>query len=333
MESSPWQPTTNSSAEPDRSIKLAPVPDFSADSPIAGDLDVRWIHGAPKGEATDPPIQIHLYDEHTVILRQSMSVSHEAPFMYLLFGRDRALLLDTGATEDPGAFPLRETVDNLISTWLEDHPREGYELVVAHTHAHGDHVAGDTQFADQPDTTVVGTGLDEVRAFFGFTDWPDQVVTFDLGGRVLELIGIPGHEETSLAIFDPRSGFLLTGDTVYPGRLYGRDMAEFTRSMDRLVAFAEARLVTHAMGCHIEMSTTPGRDYPMGSTHQPDEPPLQMTVEQLRAVRDAVHEAASKPGVYVHDDFVIASGMGIGTVVKLMSRSMRQRLGLIRTRP
>src|SRR5258707_885606 len=80
-----------------------------------------------------PPIQVHRYDEHTVILRQSKSVHYEAPFIYLLFGNDRALLLDTGATADPAKFPLRATVDQLVEEWLARHPRDGYQLVVVHT--------------------------------------------------------------------------------------------------------------------------------------------------------------------------------------------------------
>ena len=47
------------------------------------------------------------------------------------------------------------------------------------------------------------------------------------------------------------------------------------------------------MGCHVEMTRTPGRDYPLGSTYQPDEPPLQMTVGQLGAVREAAFEPPS----------------------------------------
>src|SRR2546423_11120202 len=149
--------------------------------PVAGDLNVRWIHGSrSKGADSDPLIQVHAYEEHTYVLRQSKVVSFEAPFMYLLFGNDRVLLLDTGATTDPARFPLRETVDGIVSDWLAAHPRDGYEMVVAHTHAHGDHIAGDAQFADRPHTTVVGTDLDPVRAYFGFADWPDQVVTHDL---------------------------------------------------------------------------------------------------------------------------------------------------------
>jgi hypothetical protein len=117
--------------------------DFAGGAPVTGSLEVSWIHGAP-GE---PAIQVHRYDEHTVILRQGKSVHYEAPFLYLLFGNDRAVLLDTGATADPRRFPLRETVDRLVAGWLDGHPRDGYELVVAHTHGHGDHVAADAQFA------------------------------------------------------------------------------------------------------------------------------------------------------------------------------------------
>jgi glyoxylase-like metal-dependent hydrolase (beta-lactamase superfamily II) len=300
--------------------------DFNG-GPVTGNLEVRWIHGsASRDSDTDPPIQVHAYDDHTYVLRQSKVVSHEAPFLYLFFGNDAALLLDTGASKDATRFPLRETVDGIVASWLAANPRDGYGLVVAHTHAHGDHIAADTQFADRPLTTVVGTDLDSVRSFFGFTSWPDQVASYDLGGRVLEVIGIPGHHPTSLAMFDPWTGFLLTGDTVYPGRLYGFDMPAFVASIDRLVDFAAARPVTHVMGCHIEMSRQPGRDYPIGARYQPDEPPLQMTTAQLRAVKDATHAAAAKPGVHVADDFVIVSGMGKLTIVRLLVRSFGQRL-------
>ena len=46
-------------------------------------------------------------------------------------------------------------MDQLVEQWLDKHPRDAYGLLVLHTHAHGDHVAGDAQFADRPDTLVV----------------------------------------------------------------------------------------------------------------------------------------------------------------------------------
>jgi glyoxylase-like metal-dependent hydrolase (beta-lactamase superfamily II) len=300
--------------------------DFTHGAPAGGNLDVRWIHGSRKGTGSaDPPLQVHAYDEHTVILRQSKDVTFEAPFLYLLFGNHRALLLDTGATKDASRFPLRATVDRLVGQWLAAHPRDHYELVVAHTHGHGDHVAGDAQLADRPATTVVARELDEVQRFFGFTSWPDQIVELDLGGRVLDVLGIPGHHAASIAVFDPWAGFLLTGDTVYPGRLYVPDIAAFLASLDRLVEMAATRPVTHVMGCHIEMTRTPGKDYPLGSTYQPDEPPLPMTVEQLIAVRDAAHSVANRPGAHYFDDFAIFNGPCRGAMLSQMARGLWAR--------
>ena len=283
--------------------------DFTAGTPVPVNLDVRWIHGSRSARGSaDPKIQVHACDPHTFVLRQSKAVHYEAPFLYLFFGNDRALLLDTGATRDPGAFPLRETVDGILHDWLGGNPRDSYELVVAHTHGHGDHIAGDSQFAGRPDTVMVPGDVASVRSFLQITDWPEQIVQLDLGGRVLDVTGIPGHHVASIVVYDPWTGFLVTGDTVYPGRLFARDMPVFAVSMDRLVAFAAARQVTHVMGCHIEMTRTPGRDYPIGSRYQPDEPPLQMTVEQLAAIRDAAESVASRPGAHVFDDFIIFNG-------------------------
>lgn len=176
---------------------------------------------------------------------------------------------------------------------------------VAHTHGHLDHVAGDGQFADRPATTIVDRELSAVQAFFGFTSWPDQIVHFDLGGRVVELTGTPGHHRAALTIYDPWSGFLLTGDNVLPGRIYAFDFLAYVDSMERTVEFASRRQITHVMGCHIEMTRRPGRDYPAGCTYQPDEPPLQMTVQQLIAIRDAARSIKEQPGAHPFDDFLI----------------------------
>jgi len=305
--------------------------DFLTAAPVAGSLEVRWIHGAPnRRAATDPAIQVHAYDEHTVILRQSKGVSSEAPFMFLLFGNDRALLLDTGATADPQRFPLRETVDGLIGDWLTRHPREGYELVVAHTHGHNDHVAGDAQFADRPSTTVVAREIAAVHAFFGLAERPEQGVDFDLGGRVLRLLATPGHHAASITVYDPWTGILFTGDTVLPGRLYVQDFPAFTATMERLVSFAGTHRVTHVFGCHVEMTDRPGADFPLGAPYQPGEAAPQMTVEQLVAVRDAALSVADRPGIHGFDDFIIFHGMGLGNTAKLIGRGLAHRLGLIR---
>lgn len=296
---------------------------FAADAPVHGNLEVRWIHGSPRRTPnTDPGLQVHRYDPHTFVLRQSKALTAEAPFLYLLFGNDRAVLLDTGASKRTAGNPLRETVDTIIDAWLAEHPREYYELVVAHTHGHLDHVAGDAQFADRAVTTVVDRELPAVQAFFGFEAWPDELVRFDLGGRVLELIGTPGHQRAALTIYDPWSGFLLAGDNVLPGRIYAFDFPAYLDSMERTVDFAAARRITHVMGCHIEMTRRPGHDYPAGCTYQPDEPPLEMTVEQLVAVRDAARAIKDEPGAHTFDDFLIMNGPYRHYIVKLLARAL-----------
>jgi glyoxylase-like metal-dependent hydrolase (beta-lactamase superfamily II) len=269
---------------------------------------------------------VHRYDSHTYVLRQSKALTAEAPFLYLLFGNDRAVLLDTGAAKQTTGNPLRETVDGIIDAWLEEHPRADYRLVVAHTHGHLDHVAGDGQFADRPATTIVDREPAAVQAFFGFRTWPDQTVELDLGGRVLQLTGTPGHQRAALTIYDPWSGFLLTGDNVLPGRIYAFDFPAYLDSMERTVAFAATRQITHVMGCHVEMTNEPGRDYPAGCTYQPDERPLQMTVEQLIAVRDAARSIKGEPGAHTFDDFVIMNGPYRHYIVKLLARALWARL-------
>lgn len=296
---------------------------FAVDAPVHGDLDVSWIHGAPRGRPNDDPaVQVHRYDPHTFVLRQSKALNAEAPFLYLLFGNDRCVLFDTGAVKDSSDKPLRTTVDGIVASWLAENPRESYELVVAHTHGHSDHVAGDAEFAGRPDTTIVDRELPAVQEFFDIEDWPEEVVRYDLGSRVLELIGTPGHQAATLTIYDAWSGFLLTADNVLPGRIYAFDFPVYLDSMERMVEFASSRQVTHVMGCHIEMTRERGRDYPVGCTYQPDEPPLQMTMQQLVAMRDAARSVKDKPGSHTFDDFLILNGPARRYIVPLLGRAL-----------
>ena len=143
---------------------------------------------------------------------------------------------------------------------------------------------------------------------------------------MLEVTGCPGHDDRSIAVYDPWTGFLITGDTVYPGRLYVRDFPAFTASLDRLVDFARARPVTHVLGCHVEMSRSPGRDYPVGATYQPDEAALPMTVHQLTAVRDAARSVAGRRGAHAFGDFIILVLPSTPAVAKQAARALWWKL-------
>lgn len=233
-----------------------------------------------------PQFRVHAYNADFYILRQAACTNYEKPFLYLLFGQERALLLDTGA----GKVDVATVVDTLVRHWLSRHdrPTSSLGLVVAHSHAHGDHVAGDSQFVGRPATTVVGRDSASVRAFFGVPRWPNEQGAIDLGARVLDVIPIPGHQPASIALYDRRTGVMLTGDTFYPGRLYVRDTAAFAASIDRLTAFAKRHEVTHFLGAHIEQMRTPYRDYPVGTVDQPEEHALSLDRAGLLELDSAV---------------------------------------------
>ena len=264
--------------------------------------DVTWHAGYPSPKHDPAPeIQVHWVEPDTAVLRQNKSVHFEAPFMFLLFGRDHTMLIDTGATPQPEFFPLRRTVDELIA----GHRGPGnHPLLVAHTHGHGDHRAADAQFADRPQTTVVGHTLPDVQQFYGFDDWPHTSRAVDLGSRMLDVIPGPGHHTSATVFYDRATGLLLTGDSLYPGRIYVEDWAAFTSSVNRLTAWTQDHPVSYLVGCHIEMSAS-GEDYPMGMTFQPEEPPVQMPVERLDELYDAVTEVNGRPGKHQFRHFQI----------------------------
>jgi len=254
-----------------------------------GDLAGSWYAGGRSCDGVSP-FRVRAYNDDFVILRQAGCTNYEKPFLYLVFGNDRALLLDTGAGNvDPVA-----PVDTLVRAWARRHGKATLPLVVAHSHGHGDHVAGDTLFAKRANTTVVGRDSSAVRAFFSIAHWPNDSTTFDLGGRVIDILPIPGHQPASIALYDRRTGILLTGDTFYPGRLYVRDTAAYATSVARLADFARHHAITHILGTHIEQQRTPFRDYPVGTVDQPDEHVLDLTTAQLFQLDSAVRSMRGK---------------------------------------
>jgi len=292
-----------------RKVHLLFVIGFVCSLASAQNLNVKWIHGSePCTANTDPPFQIHSYSDDTIILRENKCINYEGPFIYLLFGNDKVFMQDTGAAPAANsgiAFPIRETVQKVVTDWAKKHGRAGMQLLVTHSHAHGDHIGGDPQFTGQPNTTVVGTKVEDVQSFFGIRDWPNQLVTLDLGGRVLDIIPIPGHEPTSIAVYDRRTKLLLTGDTLYPGRLYIRDWPAFKASVERLASFVKSHDISQVLGTHIEMSTKPGVDYPVRTTYQPEEHELAMKPAHILELYDAIMKMKDGPVRETHNDFIV----------------------------
>ncbi|HEY5926246.1 MAG TPA: MBL fold metallo-hydrolase [Kofleriaceae bacterium] len=262
----------------------------------AGSLTVSWMHGSQNCATNpDPEVQVHAYNASLRIIRQNKCRTFEAPFIYLIEGATTALLIDSGATNTT---TLRTTVRGLIGT---------KQLIVAHSHGHGDHKAGDATFSGQPSTSVVATTVPAVQAQYAIATWPTSAGTIDLGGRVLDVLGIPGHETTHIAIYDRRTGLLFTGDTLYPGLLFINDWATYRTSIKRLAQFAASHSIAHVLGAHVEMTSTPKQVYPYGTTYQPAEHVLQLSAAHVAELDAALTQLGATPPAapVAYNDFVI----------------------------
>lgn len=260
----------------------------------------RWIGGIAQDE---PPLQIQAYDEDTYVIRQSLKTSFEAPFLYLLFGDERALLIDSGA----GNIDLLSFIDEQIAAREETTGEKDIALTVMHSHSHGDHIAGDEQFGGRPNTTVIGLKPEDVAAYFSLKDWPENVGSFNLGNRIIDLIPTPGHQESHVMVFDRNTNLLFSGDVIYPGRLYFRctGVSEYKRSIDRLAAFAEGRDVKWVLGAHIELSYKPGKSYGGNDLKRSDERLLELPPIVITDVQAAVAKMANAPRVEVYENFTL----------------------------
>jgi hydroxyacylglutathione hydrolase len=270
-------------------------------------FEAKWIHGsADCTQNTDSLFQVQRLDDDTFIIRQNKCTNFEGPFLYLLFGAQEGLLVDTGARPPAGkTASVRETVDGLIREWSAAHNKTLTQLIVAHTHSHGDHVTGDYQFKDRPNTTVVKPQLESVKSFFGFNNWPDEISSLNLGGRMLTIFPIPGHEESHIAVYDNDRQFLLTGDTLYPGLLTVDDWPSYRQSAARLFRFSQDHNVSIVLGAHIEMKNVPRQLYPLPCTFQPEEHALPLLPEHIRQLHEGCERTRDNPHQDVHDDFII----------------------------
>ncbi|MGL5925128.1 MBL fold metallo-hydrolase, partial [Chroococcidiopsis sp.] len=158
--------------------------------------------------------------------------------LWLIKGRDRDLLIDTGL----GVASLRQYIASLI-----DKP-----LLAIASHIHFDHAGGMHEFDHRAIHAAEAEALqkgDDYEALCtpaqgwvleehfdllpcpGFTietytlkaTEPTQILqagdVLDLGDRAFEVLHLPGHSPGCIALYEPRAQDLFSGDVIYDGEL------------------------------------------------------------------------------------------------------------------
>ncbi len=191
----------------------------------------------------------------------------EETISYLILGRQRALLFDTGM----GIGDLKALTSKLTTLLV----------TVLNSHTHNDHVGDNWQFdtvygmdteftrqnakgskADAQAEIAPGELCGALPAGFNpsayatrpwhVTKWLHNGDSIDLGGRTIEVIATPGHTPDSICLFDHANGLLFSGDTYYPGPIWlfrpETDFVAYGKSVRRLAALQpRVRLV---LGAH-----------------------------------------------------------------------------------
>ena len=155
---------------------------------------------------------------------------------YLILGREKALLFDTGN----GIGKISAVVNELTSL----------PVFVLNSHTHFDHIGGNAEFSDilamDTDYTRNNSGgysnelvWEEVSEEALCGALPDGInpatyhtpsfivekfitdgYKIDLGGRILEVLSTPGHTPDAISILDSDLGLLWVGDIYYDGPIW-----------------------------------------------------------------------------------------------------------------
>lgn len=248
--------------------------------------EFQWQHGSNDCKANKLlAFQSYSHDQKTFILRQDKCTNYEAPFIYVLEGERKILVLDTGAEMETLHSSLVKNIEKLVG---EDDFHQK-EIIVLHTHGHSDHKAGDRAFEALKNAKVIGVDKKSLMAFLNIKNWDVDNALIDLGGREIIIMPTPGHQEEAIAIYDKKTEWLLTGDTLYPGKVMVKKWSDYKKSINKLYAFSLNNTISAIMGTHIEMKNTPSDLYDIGTTYQPDEAPLALPLSILTKIHRAIN--------------------------------------------
>ena len=163
---------------------------------------------------------------------------------FLFEGKEKALLIDTTRSAGLGEF---------VKT-LTDKP-----VMVATTHADGDHTASDNEFTEQY------IHPSEFDYYSAKAPMPKHVQPIWEGGKLdigtfcFEAVLIPGHTPGSLLFLERGKRFAIGGDSIQTGTIYmfgaGRNFNSYVASMEKLLGYMDA--VDTIYSSHNELMISP----------------------------------------------------------------------------
>lgn len=184
----------------------------------------------------------------------------EETHCFLLTGREKALLIDTGL----GICNIYDEVRKLTEK----------PVTAVATHIHWDHIGGHQYFPDfyahedelnwlkgefplsmeqirdmVVDRCDLPKGYD-VNSYEFFQGTPTRVLkdndVLDLGGRVLQVLHTPGHSPGHMCFFEKERGYLFTGDLVYKDTLFAyypsTDPEAYLKAIERVAKLPVKRV-------------------------------------------------------------------------------------------
>ena len=181
--------------------------------------------------------------------------NYQEVICYLIIGRDKALLFDTGMGLDSISLVVKELTK--------------LPVIVINSHTHYDHTGGNAEFDSilgmntpytihnaqygwshevvKDEVTPEAICLDKLPNKdtasyhvkpFKITQFVGEGYQINLGDRRLEVVATPGHTPDAIALLDKQNGYLFTGDSFYESTIWlfdnGTDLRAYEQSIAKM---------------------------------------------------------------------------------------------------
>ena len=201
----------------------------------------------------------------------------EETIAYLILGRQKAILFDTGM----GISDIKKVADELTTQGGLKPP---LPIIVLNSHTHDDHVGGNWQFKtiysmdtkfsrqnakgsteDAQSEIAPGEICGDLPKGFDpktYRTRPWKIAKYvgdgekvDLGGRVIQVLATPGHTPDAITLYDRANGLLFTGDTYYPATIWlyrpETNLDQYANSIQQLAVLTQTEpSIKLVLGAH-----------------------------------------------------------------------------------